>query len=348
MKRILVTGGLGYIGSHTAVALQAAGFEVVIIDDLSNASEEVLYKIKQITGILMDFHKIDLKDTESTDHFFSTAKIDGVVHFAAHKAVGESVSQPLKYYRNNLLSLINVLDAMERYGIDHFIFSSSCTVYGQADEMPIKETTPLKKPESPYGNTKKIGEDIISDFVKATGKSAISLRYFNPVGSEPLGLLGDIQHVPNNLLPYMVQTATGIQKELGIFGNDYETRDGTAIRDYVDINDLAGAHVKALNRLLEKRNTSRMEYFNLGSGTGSTVLEIVRAFEKANGIRIPYKIKPRRAGDIVETYADYSLAHKELQWIPVTSLETSMKTAWKFQQQCTLNREEKETTEKEY
>lgn len=349
MKRILVTGGLGYIGSHTAVALQAAGFEVVIIDDLSNASLEVLQHIADITKVEPHFHKIDLKDAEKVDRFFSEEKIDGIIHFAAYKAVGESVEQPLRYYRNNLVSLMNVLEAMERYGTDHFIFSSSCTVYGQADKMPIKEETPLKKPESPYGNTKKIGEEIIEDFVKATGKNAVALRYFNPVGAHVSGVIGELPNgIPNNLVPYVTQTAMGIRQCLGIFGNDYETRDGTAIRDYIDVNDLADAHVKAMKRLLEKKNVQNLDFFNIGSGTGSTVLEIVKAFEKANGIEIPYEIKPRRAGDIVEAYADYSLAHKELQWSPVTSLETSMKTAWKFQQQCTLNKEEKETTEKEY
>lgn len=340
MKRILVTGGLGYIGSHTAVALHNAGFEVIIIDDLSNAREDVLEKITCITGTKPHYYTIDLKDAESVDRFFATEKVDGIIHFAAYKAVGESVQKPLKYYRNNLLALINVLDAMEQYGIDHFIFSSSCTVYGQADEMPIKESTPLKKPESPYGNTKKMGEDIINDFINATGKSAVSLRYFNPVGSEPQGLLGDLQQIPNNLLPYMVQTAMGIRESLGIFGNDYETRDGTAIRDYIDINDLALAHVMAIQRLLEKRNMHPVEYFNIGSGTGSTVLEIVKAFEKANDLRIPYEIKPRRAGDIMEAYADCSLAQKELGWTPETTLETSMKTAWKFQQQLGIFKQE--------
>lgn len=333
MKKILVTGGLGYIGSHTALALHKAGFKVVIIDDLSNTSEDVLDKIASITGVKPDYYNIDLKDDEQLKRFFKKEKIDGIVHFAAYKAVGESVQKPLKYYRNNLLALINVLDAMEQYDVDHFIFSSSCTVYGQADEMPIKETTPLKKPESPYGNTKKMGEDIIADFIKATGKSAVSLRYFNPVGSEPQGLLGDLQYVPNNLLPYMVQTAMGLRETLGIFGNDYETRDGTAIRDYIDINDLALAHVMAMQRLLDKKNMQPVEYFNIGSGTGSTVLEVVKAFEKANNITIPYEVKPRRAGDIVEAYADCSFAQKELGWKPETTLETSMKTAWEFQKQ---------------
>lgn len=334
MKRILVTGGLGYIGSHTAVALHDAGFEVVIADDLSNASEDVLGKIARITGTEPRYHLIDLKDAEKVDRFFASEKVDGIIHFAAYKAVGESVQKPLKYYRNNLLSLINVLDAMERYEIDHFIFSSSCTVYGQSDEMPIKESTPLKKPESPYGNTKKMGEDIISDFIEATGKNAVILRYFNPIGAHISGIIGEFPNgIPNNLVPYVTQTAMGIRESLGIFGNDYKTRDGTAIRDYIDVNDLADAHVKAIQHLFRNKNTRNIEFFNIGSGIGSTVLEIVEAFERANCIKIPYHIRPRRAGDIVEAYADYSLAHKELQWSPVTPLETSMKTAWKFQQQ---------------
>lgn len=331
MKNILVTGGLGYIGSHTVVALQKAGYRVFIIDDLSNAQISVLKHIIEITGVKPDMHIIDLKHREVLGHFFSTNEIDGIIHFAAYKAVGESVEKPLMYYRNNLLGLINLLETMEEFRVDHFIFSSSCTVYGQADVMPINEETPLKRPESPYGNTKKMGEEIIEDFVNATDKKAISLRYFNPVGSDTQGLLGDLQHIPHNLLPYILQTAVGIRKTLGVFGNDYETRDGTAIRDYIDINDLANAHVKAIERLLDKKNKANLEFFNLGSGTGSTVLEIVDAFEKANHIKINYEIKPRRAGDIQEAYADYSLAKQELNWEPKVSLQESMKTAWKFQ-----------------
>src|SRR5690554_6112429 len=332
MKNILVTGGLGYIGSHTVVALQQAGYKVLIIDDLSNTQKSVLDKITLITKSQPDFHLIDLKDREAVHQFFSMYKVDGVVHFAAHKAVGESVEKPLMYYRNNLLGLINVLEAMEENNIDHFIFSSSCTVYGQADKMPINEKTPLKRPEAPYGKTKHMGEEIISDFVAATGKKAIALRYFNPVGAHKSVLIGELPNgIPNNLIPYITQTAAGIRESLGIFGNDYETRDGTAIRDYIDVNDLAGAHVKALNRLLNKENKNNLEYFNLGSGTGSTVLEMIQAFEKANNLKIPYEIKERRAGDIQEAYADYTLAKKELNWQPKIDLETSMKTAWNFE-----------------
>jgi len=331
MQKILVTGGLGYIGSHTVVVLQQAGFEVVVIDDLSNARLQVLDNIATITGIKPEFFQIDLKDTVQVAAFFKQVKVSGIIHFAAYKAVGESVEKPLSYYRNNILGLLNVLDGMEANDIAHFIFSSSCTVYGQADVMPIQESTPLRKPESPYGKTKAMGEDILSDFVNASSKNVVALRYFNPVGSHESGLLGDLQKIPNNLLPYLTQTASGMRKELTVFGNDYETRDGTAIRDYIDVNDLAAAHLLALNYLLEKKNTQNMEFFNLGSGTGSTVLEIVHAFEKANALTIPYKIATRRAGDIQEAYADYSKAKELLGWQPKTTLERSMQTAWEFQ-----------------
>ncbi|RRJ88104.1 UDP-glucose 4-epimerase GalE [Paenimyroides tangerinum] len=338
MKRILVTGGLGYIGSHTVVVLQEAGFDVVIIDDLSNASISVLDNISTITGKKPSFYEIDLKDKSKVDAFFETEKIDGIIHFAAFKAVGESVEKPLAYYRNNIVGLLNVLDAMQQYQLDHFIFSSSCTVYGQADQMPINEDTPLKRAESPYGKTKAMGEEIISDFTKASNKNAIALRYFNPVGSHKSSLLGDIPNgIPNNLLPYITQTASGLRKQLAVFGNDYETRDGTAIRDYIDVNDLANAHLLALQFLLEKRNQDRLEYFNLGSGTGSTVLEIIKAFEQANDLKLPYTISNRREGDIQEAFADYSKAKNKLNWQPSTSLEVSMKTAWEFEKKLKLN-----------
>lgn len=332
MKRILVTGGLGYIGSHTVVVLQEAGFEVVVIDDLSNANKTVVNKIKSITGVKPTFFEIDLKDKPKVDAFFKAEKIDGIIHFAAYKAVGESVQQPLAYYRNNIVGLLNVLEAMENYNINHFIFSSSCTVYGQADKMPINEKTPLKQPESPYGKTKAMGEEIMADFVKVSNKNAIALRYFNPVGSHPSALLGDIPNgIPNNLLPYITQTASGLREQLTVFGNDYDTRDGTAIRDYIDVNDLANAHLLALQYLLENKYTSNIEYFNLGSGNGSTVLEIINAFENANQVKIPYTISDRRLGDIQEAFADFSNAQNKLNWQPTTSLETSMKTAWEFQ-----------------
>lgn len=333
MKQILVTGGLGYIGSHTVVALINAGYEVVIVDDLSNASSQVLEGIYTITGKQPKWYLVDLKEHLNLESIFKWHHFTGVIHFAAHKAVGESVTEPLKYYKNNLLGLINLLECCEKYEVKNVIFSSSCTVYGQADQMPIHENTPLKTPESPYGKTKQMGEGIISDWVKASVSKAIALRYFNPVGSHNSCLLGDIPNgIPNNLLPYITQTAAGIRPYLNVFGNDYNTTDGTAIRDYIDVNDLAEAHVKALERLIKKSHKgSLMEYYNLGSGKGSTVLEMIQAFEKANRIKIPYQMVERRAGDIESAYADYTLAKSKLNWEPTTDLETSLQTAWQFQ-----------------
>jgi len=330
--KILVTGGLGYIGSHTAVALQEAGYEVVIIDDLSNSELFVLDRIAEITGIKPEFHQIDLKDKDLVNEFFASNKIDGVIHFAAHKAVGESVQKPLMYHKNNLLGLLNVLEAMNENEVDYFIFSSSCTVYGQADKMPIDETAPIKKAESPYAKTKQMGEEILEDFVAAFEKNVISLRYFNPVGAHPTALIGELpKGVPNNLVPFVTQTAAGIREFLSIFGSDYPTRDGTAIRDYIYVCDLADAHVKALTRLIEKKNKSNLEVFNLGTGIGSTVLEVVNSFEKVNNLKLNYKLVDRRAGDIIEAFADNSFAEKELGWKPETPLEESMRTAWEWQ-----------------
>lgn len=335
-KKILVTGGLGYIGSHTVVALQQSGYEVVIIDDLSNSELFVLDRISEITGIQPDFHPIDLKETEAVNDFFETAKIDGVIHFAAHKAVGESVQKPLMYFRNNILGLVNVLEAMKKNSIDNFIFSSSCTVYGQADKMPIDENAPIKKAESPYAKTKQMGEEILEDFVSAYDKNVISLRYFNPVGAHPSALIGELpKGIPNNLVPFVTQTAAGIREQLSVFGDDYPTRDGTAVRDYIYVCDLADAHVKALNRLLEKKNSEPLEVFNLGTGVGSTVLEVIKTFEKVNEINLNYRIVGRRAGDITEAFADNRKAAQELGWEPKTSLDESMRTAWEWQK--TLN-----------
>lgn len=332
MSKILVTGGLGYIGSHTVVALQNAGYEVVIIDDLSNTEINVLDKITSITGTKPSYFEIDLKNQDKVNEFFKTNKIDGIINFAAHKAVGESVEKPLMYYRNNLLGLINLLDAMKDFDADNIIFSSSCTVYGQADKMPIDEQTPLKKPESPYGKTKQMGEEILEDFSTAFDKNVICLRYFNPVGAHPTAKIGELpKGIPNNLIPYVTQTAAGIREALSVWGDDYPTRDGTAIRDYIDVNDLADAHVKAVTRLIENKNNSKLEFFNLGTGTGSTVLEVVHAFEEANDVKLKYEIKERRAGDIIEAYANNSLAEKELGWKPETKLSESMRTAWEWQ-----------------
>ena len=332
MSKILVTGGLGYIGSHTVVALQNAGYEVVIIDDLSNTEINVLDKITSITGTKPSYFEIDLKNQDKVNEFFKTNKIDGIINFAAHKAVGESVEKPLMYYRNNLLGLINLLDAMKDFDADNIIFSSSCTVYGQADKMPIDEKTPLKKPESPYGKTKQMGEEILEDFSAAFDKNVICLRYFNPVGAHPTAKIGELpKGIPNNLIPYVTQTAAGIREALSVWGDDYPTRDGTAIRDYIDVNDLADAHVKAVTRLIENKNNTKLEFFNLGTGTGSTVLEVVHAFEEANDLKLKYEIKERRAGDIIEAYANNSLAEKELGWKPETKLSESMRTAWEWQ-----------------
>lgn len=331
-QNILVTGGLGYIGSHTVVSLQESGYDVVIIDDLSNSELFVLDRISEITGTKPDFHQMDLKDEKLVKKFFSENKIDGVIHFAAHKAVGESVEKPLMYFRNNLLSLINLLEAMKENEVDNFIFSSSCTVYGQADKMPIDENAPIKKAESPYAKTKQMGEEILEDYVTAFHKNVISLRYFNPVGAHPSSLIGELpKGVPNNLIPFVTQVAAGIRKELSVFGNDYPTRDGTAIRDYIYVCDLANAHVKALNRLIEKKNHKNLEIFNLGTGIGSTVLEVIDAFEKANNLKLKYKVVGRRAGDVIEAFADNTKAENELNWKADTPLEVSMKTAWNWQ-----------------
>ena len=331
-QNILVTGGLGYIGSHTVVSLQESGYDVVIIDDLSNSELFVLDRIEEITHKKPVLHQMDLKDEKLVKKFFSENKIDGVIHFAAHKAVGESVEKPLMYFRNNLLSLINLLEAMKENEVDNFIFSSSCTVYGQADQMPIDENAPIKKAESPYAKTKQMGEEILEDYVTAFHKNVISLRYFNPVGAHPSSLIGELpKGVPNNLIPFVTQVAAGIREELSVFGDDYPTRDGTAIRDYIYVCDLADAHVKALNRLIEKKNHTNLEIFNLGTGIGSTVLEVIDAFEKANDLKLKYKIVGRRAGDVIEAFADNTKAESELNWKAETPLEVSMKTAWNWQ-----------------
>ncbi|QNM84402.1 UDP-glucose 4-epimerase GalE [Polaribacter pectinis] len=333
MKRILVTGGLGFIGSHTVVELQNAGFEVVIIDDLSNTRISVLDKITEITGIKPDFHQIDLRIKNDVKNFFDNNKIDGIIHFAAFKAVGESMQKPLDYYENNIGSLVYLLQEMKDRNIDNFIFSSSCTVYGQADELPITENAPVKTAESTYGNTKQIGEEIIKETCKAHNLNAIALRYFNPIGAHESIKIGELPlGVPQNLIPFVTQTAAGIRKELSVFGDDYPTSDGTAVRDYIHVVDLAKAHIAALQRLINKNNKQNFEFFNVGTGTGSSVLEVIKAFEKASGKPLNYKIVGRREGDITAAYADTTIANKELNWKTEKSLDEALLSSWKWQQ----------------
>ena len=333
MKKILVTGGLGFIGSHVVVELQNSGFEVVIIDDLSNSKIEVLDQITEITNVKPDFYQIDLRDKKAVYNFLNENVIDGVIHFAAFKAVGESVQKPLDYYENNINALVYLLQEMKNRNIDHFIFSSSCTVYGQADELPITEEAPIKPAESPYGNTKQIGEEIIKDSCKAYDMNAIALRYFNPIGAHKSIKIGELPlGVPQNLIPFITQTAAGIREELAVFGDDYPTPDGTAIRDYIHVVDLAKAHVKALERLLNKENEENFEFFNVGTGKGSSVLEIIKTFEEVTQQLLNYKITNRREGDITAAYADTTKANVVLGWKPQETLEEALLSAWKWQQ----------------
>lgn len=332
MKKILVTGGLGFIGSHTVVELQNSGFEVVIIDNLYNTTIDVLKNIESITGKQPEFHNIDLRNQKIVQDFFKNNSPDGVIHFAASKAVGESVDNPLLYYENNISSLVYLLQEMQRYELSNFIFSSSCTVYGQADELPITENAPIKSAESPYGNTKQIGEEIIKESCKAYGLKAIALRYFNPIGAHHTAKIGELPiGVPQNLIPFVTQTAAGIRKELSIFGDDYPTPDGTAIRDYIHVVDLAKAHITALKRLMEDNNKKDFEVFNIGTGKGSSVLEVIKAFEKVTNTKLNYKIVGRREGDITAAYADTTLANEELGWKNEKTLEDALLSAWKWQ-----------------
>lgn len=335
MKKILVTGGLGFIGSHTVVELQNEGFEVVIVDDLSNSSESVLDGIVAITHKKPIFEKLDLKEKSSVEHFFNKHNdISGVIHFAASKAVGESVKNPLMYYENNVNTLIYVLKEVLGLQNSNFIFSSSCTVYGQADTMPITENAPVKQAESPYGNTKQIGEEIITDTCKVNSNlNAIALRYFNPIGAHPSAQIGELPiGVPQNLVPYITQTGFGLRESLSVFGNDYSTPDGTCIRDYIHVVDLAKAHVIALKRLLENKNDSNFETFNLGTGVGSSVLEAIHAFETVANKPLNYEFAPRREGDITSAYADTSKANNILGWSAQSSLVDAIRSAWKWEQ----------------
>ena len=329
---ILVTGGLGYIGSHTVVELLNNNFEVVIVDDLSNSEKFILDNIEEITGKRPIFYPFDLKRKELLEQVFDAHHIEGCINFAAYKAVGESMVKPLDYYENNLFSLINVLQEFRKRNISNFIFSSSCTVYGQADEMPIDENTPLKEAESSYGKTKQMGEDILKDFSRAYHKKVCLLRYFNPIGAHPTALLGELPSgIPNNLVPYVTQTAAGIREKLSIWGDDYPTEDGTAIRDYIYVVDLAKAHVAALQKLINTENETALDIYNLGTGTGSSVLEVVKAFEVANDVNVPYQICPRREGDITIAYANADKAERELNWKSETPLEEALKTTWEWQ-----------------
>jgi UDP-glucose 4-epimerase len=330
---ILVTGGLGYIGSHTVVELLNNNFEVVIVDDLSNSERFILNNIEEITGKKTVFYPFDLKRKELLTQVFDAHPIDGCINFAAFKAVGESQVKPVDYYENNLFSLINILQEFKERGLSNFIFSSSCTVYGQADKMPIDENTPLKMPESVYGKTKQMGEEILIDFAKAYHRKISLLRYFNPIGAHPSAKIGELPiGVPNNLVPYVMQTAAGIREKLNIWGNDYPTQDGTAVRDYIYVVDLAKAHVAALKKLMESNSDeAEINIYNLGTGKGSSVLEVVKAFEIANNVEVPYQICDRREGDITIAYANVDKAEKELNWKSETSLEESLRTVWQWQ-----------------
>ena len=329
--KILVTGGLGFIGSHTVVELQNEGFEVIAVDNLSNSSIEVLDGIEKITGKKPIFENIDLREKLAVQNFFKKNNdIAGVIHFAASKAVGESVEKPLLYYENNINSLVYILQEMTNLPQANFIFSSSCTVYGQAKKMPITEDASIQPANSPYGNTKQIGEEIINDVAKVTNINSVLLRYFNPIGAHSSAEIGELPlGIPQNLVPFITQTALGLRKELSVYGNDYPTPDGTCIRDYIHVVDVAKAHVIALQRLLNKQNNDKVEIFNLGTGNGSSVLEVIQAFEKVSGQKLPYKIVPRRSGDVISAYADTAKANKILGWNAELSLEEALASAWK-------------------
>jgi len=331
--KILVTGGTGYIGSHTVVELQKKGFEVIIADNLSNSSIDVVYNIARISGIKPAFEKVDLAEPESTKEFFNLHKeINAIIHFAAFKAVGESVEHPLKYYHNNLGSLINLIGAMNTHGIRDIVFSSSCTVYGQPDVLPVTENAPIKFAASPYGNTKQISEEILQDVSKVSALQATLLRYFNPIGAHESSLIGELPlGVPLNLMPYVTQTAIGKRDYLRVWGNDYNTHDGTAIRDYIHVVDLAEAHVIAIERMLGGKNKQKVEVFNLGTGIGYSVLDVINSFERSTGVKLNYKIMERRPGDVEEVWADTEFANKELGWKAKRDLDEMTLTAWNWE-----------------
>ncbi|SDD06431.1 UDP-galactose 4-epimerase [Algoriphagus faecimaris] len=332
MKKILITGGAGYIGSHTAVELINGGFEPIILDDLSNSEEKVLGRLEEIVGKKLIFYKGDCNDPAILDQIGKEHELAGVIHFAAYKAVGESTALPLKYYKNNIGSLLVLLEFMQKQEIKDIVFSSSCTVYGQPDHLPVTESTPRKEAESPYGNTKKVCEDILVDFVKSKqGIRVISLRYFNPVGAHPSGKIGELPlGTPSNLVPFVTQTAAGIREKLTVFGDDYDTPDGSCVRDFIHVMDLADAHVKALS-FLESKEDDYYEVFNVGSGNGNTVLEVIETFEKVNGLKLNYQIGPRRPGDVVKIWADTKKINQVLGWSPQNSLADSMRDSWNWQ-----------------
>lgn len=337
--KILVTGGLGFIGSHTVVCLQEAGYQVLVVDDLSNSAATVQDRITTITNMPFEFTRLDLKNKEAVlRYFMAHPGIDGVIHFAASKAVGESVANPLKYYENNINSLVYLLQACKEHNIQNIIFSSSCTVYGEPDSLPITEQAPIKKAVSPYGNTKQIGEEIIFDSTQAFSLNAISLRYFNPIGAHESGLIGELPiGVPQNLVPFITQTAAGLREELQVFGDDYPTPDGSCIRDYIHVVDLAESHVTALKRLLEGNNKLPFEVFNVGTGEGTSVLEIIDVFNKVSGTELNYRIAPRREGDVIAVYADTKKAKNDLGWSARFSLEDCLKSAWNWEKKLRQN-----------
>lgn len=332
--RILVTGGTGYIGSHTIVELQQAGYDVVAIDNLSNSEIGVIDGIEAITGIRPEFVEGDCTDLSTLRNLFEKYPgIKGIINFAASKAVGESVQKPLLYYRNNLTTLVNLLELMPQYGVEGIVFSSSCTVYGEPDKNPIDESAPIKPATSPYGNTKQISEEIIEDYIASGAPiKSIILRYFNPIGAHPSAKIGELPlGVPQNLVPYLTQTAAGLRKELTVFGDDYSTPDGSCIRDYIDVVDLAKAHVIAMSRMLSPENTDSLEIFNLGTGRGLSVLELIDAFQRSTGVKVPYKIGARRAGDIEKIWADPKKANEVLGWKAAVPIEETMRNAWAWQ-----------------
>lgn len=336
--KILVTGGTGFIGSHTVVELALAGYTPIIMDNLENSQESVLDGIAQITGTRPVFYKEDCNRPEAFQYIFEKEKdIEGVIHFAANKAVGESVANPLKYYRNNIGSLVTLLQEMIRFGISNLVFSSSCTVYGQPDRLPVSEDESIKPAESPYGNTKQVCEEILRDTV-ASGAAinALSLRYFNPIGAHPSGFIGELPNgVPGNLVPFVVQTAAGWRKELSVFGHDYPTPDGTCIRDYIHVVDLALAHVKAVQKLIQSNANNHYDWVNLGTGKGNSVLEVIHAFEEANQVKLPYRFVPRRPGDVIQIYASTKKAQELLNWKTERTLKEGLKDAWNWQQRLT-------------